>query len=317
MPKKVKEEKINDVDVIRKKMNHFSLKSKTKYWLDTGIPRLHKAFGSKKRGLAFGKIYEIFGEESNGKTALAMDIMGMAQKAGAKAAIVDLEYSWDDEWAMNRGIYVKRNSEGDLVIPALFQPYVGQFGSNRAKPELISAEALLDEVETWMYIKSRKYDKLFVLVDSVAAMLAEKEADGGLTNQNMSTRAGGLPQMMSQMLRRWVGLAGSYNAMIIFINQTRQSPGIMFGNPNKTTGGKALKFYASIRVQVNRKSRMRQGKEIVGIKGFIKNIKNKAGGGSTEGYECGYKIPFTGKPSKFPSFDDMKEELKNKREESE
>lgn len=302
--------------MIRQKMKHFTLTKGVDQWLDTGQRRLHKVLGSKHKGIPYGRIFEIYGKESNGKTALAMEIAGLAQRDGADYAHVDLENCWDDQWARNRGVEVVRSEDGEEVLkPALFKPYVGMFGGERRKPQLISAEALLDEVETWMYDVSRTNNKIVVLIDSVTALLAEKEASGGLTEQNMSTRTGGLPQFMGQLLRRWVGLAGTYNAMIIFINQTRTAP-VRFGNPEYTPGGNALKFYASVRIKMTRKARMRNGKKIIGIKGMIANIKNKAGGGSVEGEEAGYKIFFS-KPTKFLSEEDMKEELKFKGKEKE
>lgn len=290
-----------EISQIRKKLKHFTLDRQTTAWLDTGNKRLNAVLGSAEFGIPFGKMIELFGPESHGKTMLALLLAALAQGSGAKVAWVDLENSFDRAWVEAQGL------KYDEV--ALFQPQVGRFGSEK-EVRLQTSEELLEEVEQWIALRHDEDPaiQLLVVVDSIAAILTEDEAAGGLTNQNMRTNSS-LAMFLSKLLRRWVGMAASYNTMMIFINQIRTTPGA-WGNPEYSTGGKALKFYCSIRATVRRVKggRMMQGRTVGGLRGIVRNIKNKSGGGSVEGAEVGFETKFGKRAWRFPSVQDVKKE---------
>ena len=269
---------------IRKKLGYLTLEMVPKGWLDTGSRRLNSVLGSEEQGLAYGKMIELFGPESNGKTLLALLLAGLAQADGAKVAWVDFENSLDQKWAEGQGL--------DWSTLYHFKPKLIQDKKND-KPRLQTAEELCSEVEEWMAMMNKKgEDKLFIAVDSVTAMLVEEEQEAGLLEQNMRTKVA-LASFLSRLLRRWVALAQVYSTMMVFINQIRLSPGA-WGNPENTPGGKALKFYCSVRASVRRikNGKILQSGKMVGLKGIIRNMKNKAGEGSLEGHDCGFKAMF-------------------------
>jgi recombination protein RecA len=269
---------------IQKKMGFLTLELQPKTWLDTGSRLLNAALGSEEFGLAYGKMIEVSGPESHGKSLLAGLLTSLAQADDAECNWVDLENSLDQSWVEGQGIDWSKLYR---AYPKLIQT------GPKAKPRLQTAEELCDEVELWMERRHAKgVEKMFIVVDSVTAMLVEDEALGGNTEQNMRTKVA-LASFLSRLLRRWCALAQVYNAQIVFINQIRMSPG-GWGNPEQTTGGRALRFYCSIRASVRRVKggRMLQKGKMVGLKGVIKNLKNKAGGGSVEGCEAGFKATF-------------------------
>lgn len=270
---------------IREKLGYYIVEASPKKWLDTGSTRLNAVLGSREKGIPYGKILELFGPESNGKTALALFIAGRAQKDGATVAWLDLENSFDERWVQSQGL--------DPAKVAVFQPKLIASAKGRI-PRLQTAEELCSEVEEWWKLRAKTEvdGKIFTVVDSVTAFLVSEEFEAGTEDQNMKTRLG-LASFLSQLLRRWVPLALNYGTTILFINQTRMSPG-RYGDPEVTPGGKALKFYASVRVKVRR---VKGGKiiqlgKMVGLRGIVRNIKNKAGEGSLEGEECGFKCLF-------------------------
>jgi recombination protein RecA len=276
-----------ELALIKKKLKHFTTENPVNYWLDTGSKELNRVLGSEDKGLAYGKLYELAGWESNGKTALTKKLMGMAQKDGARCGWVDLEGSWDPEWASSLGVAAE-----EVVV---FRLDVGKFG-NESEERMQYGEELFEEVELWLDRCKRKYPngRVFLGVDSIAAIVTEEEEAAGVANQNMRTKISQAP-FLSRLLRRWVARARTANAMIFFINQLRVSPGVLFGNPEYTPGGNAVRLYASIRARMRRKGKpiLKSGKRI-GIKGMLMNYKNKAGGGSREGHECGYKLFYDG-----------------------
>jgi len=273
-----------ELAAIRQKLGYLTLELQPREWLDTGSRMLNAVLGSEEKGIAYGKMVELFGPESNGKTLLALLLASLAQGDGAQVAWVDLENSLDQRWAECQGV---EWSNLYHFYPKLIQK------SKKEKPHLQTAEELCEEVELWMERKHAEGRvKLLVVVDSVTAMLVEEEAEAGNTNQNMRTKVA-LAAFLSQLLRRWVALSLVYSSAIVFINQLRMSPG-KWGNPESTTGGRALKFYCSIRASVRRVKGgkvLRKGR-MVGLKGIIRNFKNKAGEGSREGYEAGFKALF-------------------------
>jgi recombination protein RecA len=272
-----------------------SKKRETRDWLSI-TPRINAVMGSEEKGIPYGKIIEISGWESVCKTLLAYLILAAGQEDGAITAYVDLESSYDPEWAVKCGIDINR-----LYV---FCPQLIETG-RRGKTELQTAEQLLEETEAWIRKKHRENPKgkMILALDSITGLLVAREAEGGIADQNMNTMTA-LSRFLSQLLRRWAGtLAPSYNVMIVLVNQKRMKPGVMYGSPEDTTGGKALKFYSHVRTSLARVKggRLLQSGKLVGIRGIAKNIKNKAGGGSVEGAECGFKVLFKGNRWKFLS----------------
>lgn len=284
-----------EIALIRKKLKHFTTESTVRYWLDTGSEYFNSVFGSKTEGIPFGKIFELAGMESMGKTALMLWLGAMAQKDGAIVVWVDLEGSWDEDWARKWGI---DTSQVYLFRPEIVTDEDPEVLKKRKKKKrdiqegrLQTAEELLAEVEELIKKKGREHPsgRMFVCLDSIAALLTEEEAAAGIQGQNMRTVVS-TATFLSQFLRRWVAVVRTHNVMMCFINQLRTAPG-KWGNPEYTPGGNAVRLYASVRVRMRRKSKkiLKDGKAI-GIKGILTNWKNKAGGGCREGRMCGYKL---------------------------
>lgn len=296
-----------EVDLLRKTLGQTAIKRPIKDWLDTSNPDLNGVFGSRELGIPFGRMVELSGFQSHGKTALALELMAIAQKQGAYCIWIDIERSWDDEWSRLRGV------DPDNVYVIAAEPT--QFKGERDE-RLPTAEEMCDLAEKLIKQLRKKYGdnvKLFVGVDSVAGMLTEMEIEAGLTDQNMRTNMS-LPAFMSKLTRRWVAFAGAYNVLFFFINQIRTKPGVAFGNPEYQPGGNGLPFYAAVRVSMRRVKGgivMQNGVQ-VGIQGTLTNMKNKAGGGSRERAKIGFKILFT-KPSKFFHVKELTDERPNKK----
>ncbi|NCN53199.1 recombinase RecA [Candidatus Wolfebacteria bacterium] len=196
-------------------------------------------------GLPKGRIIEIYGPESSGKTTLALNVVAQAQKKGGKAAFIDAEHAMDPDYAAKLGVKIK-----DLLI---------------SQPD--SGEEALNILES--LVKSGIID--VVVVDSVAALTPRAEIEGEMGAQFIGLQA----RMMSQALRKLTALAAKSGTMIIFINQLRMKIGVMFGNPETTPGGRALKFYSSVRIDVRRIAQVKKGDAIVGNRVKAKVAKNK------------------------------------------
>ncbi|MFV0394210.1 MAG: recombinase RecA [Coprobacillaceae bacterium] len=196
-------------------------------------------------GYPKGRIIEIYGPESSGKTTLTLHAIAEIQKQGGRAAFIDAEHAIDPIYAQNLGVNV------DELI--LSQPDSGEQG-------LEIAETL---------VRSGAID--LVVVDSVAALVPQVELDGEMGDQQMGLQA----RLMSKALRKLSGVMNKTTCTIIFINQLREKIGVMFGNPETTTGGRALKFYSSVRVEIRRSEAIKNGTEVVGNKANIKVVKNK------------------------------------------
>lgn len=196
-------------------------------------------------GVPRGRIIEIFGPESSGKTTLALHVVAEAQKAGGVCAYIDAEHAMDPEYAKNIG--VKTN---ELLIS---QPDTGEQG-------LEICESL---------VRSGKVD--VVVVDSVAALTPKDEIEGDMG----ATHVGKQARLMSQALRKLTAIVARSKTVVIFINQIRMQIGVMFGNPETTPGGKALKFYTSIRLDIRRIAQIKKGDEVVGSRTRVKVVKNK------------------------------------------
>ena len=211
--------------------------------IPTGSLTLDMALGIG--GYPKGRIIEIYGPESSGKTTLTLHAIAEVQKQGGTAAFIDAEHAIDPVYAKNLGVNI------DELI--LSQPDSGEQG-------LEIAETL---------VRSGAID--LVVVDSVAALVPQVELDGEMADQQMGLQA----RLMSKALRKLSGVMNKTDCTIIFINQLREKIGVMFGNPETTTGGRALKFYSSVRVDIRRSEVIKNGTEIVGNKVNIKVVKNK------------------------------------------
>ena len=196
-------------------------------------------------GLPKGRIVEIFGPESSGKTTIALSVIAQAQKAGGVAAFVDAEHALDVGYARRLGV----NTE-DLLIS---QPDTG--------------EQALEITET--LVRSGAIDVL--VVDSVAALVPRAEIEGEMGDSHMGLQA----RLMSQALRKLTAAISRSNTLVIFINQIRMKIGVMFGNPETTTGGNALKFYSSVRLDVRRVGALKNGEDVTGNRTAVKVVKNK------------------------------------------
>jgi len=196
-------------------------------------------------GFPRGRIIEIYGPESSGKTTLAIHAIAEAQKEGGIAAIVDAEHAFDRFYAQSLGVDVE-----NLLIS---QPDNGE-----------QALEIVDQL-----IRSGAID--IIVVDSVAALTPKAEIEGDMGDSRMGLQA----RLMSQALRKLTAIIGRTNTCVIFINQLREKIGVMFGNPETTTGGNALKFYASVRVDVRKIGQIKNGEEVIGNRTRVKIVKNK------------------------------------------
>jgi len=196
-------------------------------------------------GVPRGRIIEIYGMESSGKTTLALHIVANAQKKGGLCAFVDAEHALDPEYAKKIGVKIN-----DLLIS---QPDTG--------------EQALEIVES--LVRSGSID--VIVVDSVAALTPQAEIEGDMGQSHMGLQA----RLMSQALRKLTAIVAKSKTIVIFINQIRMKIGVVFGNPETTTGGNALKFYSSVRIEVRRSAQLKKGEEIIGNRTKVKIAKNK------------------------------------------
>ncbi|MBU1177692.1 recombinase RecA [Patescibacteria group bacterium] len=211
--------------------------------IPTGSVSLDIALGVG--GIPRGRVVEIYGPESSGKTTLAQHIVASVQKRGGVAAFVDAEHALDPDYAKKIGVDVK-----ELLIS---QPETG--------------EQALEIVET--LVRSSGID--VVVIDSVAALTPRAEIEGDMGDSHMGLQA----RLMSQALRKLTGVISKSNTTVVFLNQIRMKIGVMFGNPEETTGGKALKFYSSVRIDLRRAAQIKMGDKVIGNRVKIKVVKNK------------------------------------------
>jgi len=211
--------------------------------LSTGSLSLDLALGGY--GVPRGRVVELFGPESGGKTTLALHVAASAQREGGVAAVVDAEHALDPTWAKKCGIKLE-----ELLVS---QPDTG--------------EQALEIVE--MLVRSNAVD--CIVIDSVAALVPKAELEGDMGQQHVGLQA----RLMSQSLRKLTGLISKSRCVVIFINQIREKIGVMFGNPETTPGGRALKFYSSIRIDIRRVTTIKEGDQAVGNHVRAKVVKNK------------------------------------------
>ena len=211
--------------------------------ISTGSISLDAALGIG--GIPRGRITEVYGPESSGKTTLTLHIIAEAQKSGGYAAFIDAEHAMDPEYAKKLGV-----DTDNLLIS---QPDTG--------------EQALDITET--LVRSGALD--VIVIDSVAALVPKAELDGDMGDSHMGLQA----RLMSQALRKLTGSVSKSRTSVIFINQIRHKIGVMFGSPETTTGGNALKFYSSIRLDIRRIGQVKEGDQVVGNRTRVKVVKNK------------------------------------------
>jgi recombination protein RecA len=211
--------------------------------IPTGCLSLDLALGVG--GIPRGRVTEIFGPEASGKTTLALQVIAEAQKLGGVAAFVDAEHALDVQYARKLGVRTE-----DLLI---------------SQPD--SGEQALEIAE--ILVRSNAVD--MVVVDSVAALVPRSEIEGEMGDAQMGSQA----RLMSQALRKLTGTIGKTNTSVVFINQIRHKIGVMFGNPETTTGGNALKFYASMRLDIRRVTAIKENNDVIGHHTRVKVVKNK------------------------------------------
>ncbi len=211
--------------------------------IPTGCLSLDLAIGVG--GVPRGRIIEVYGPESSGKTTLAQHIVAEAQKLGGVAAFVDAEHALDPDYAKKIGVNID-----EMFIS---QPDTG--------------EQALEIVET--LVRSNAVD--VIVIDSVAALVPKAEIEGEMGDSHMGLQA----RLMSQALRKLAGIVAKSHTTVIFINQIRMKIGVMFGNPETTSGGNALKFYASVRIEVRRSAQIKQNEHVIGNRVKVKIVKNK------------------------------------------
>ena len=197
------------------------------------------------QGIPHGRIVEIFGPESSGKTTLALHAVAQAQRKGGIAAFIDAEHALDPGWAKKLGV--------ELETLLVSQPGSGEEAMHIAE----------------MLIKSNAVD--IIVIDSVAALVPKKELEGEIGDSHVGLQA----RLMSQSLRKLTGVIAKSKTAVIFINQIREKIGVMFGSPETTPGGRALKFYSSCRIDVRRIGQIKEGEEVVGQRVRAKVVKNK------------------------------------------
>src|SRR5512138_1003740 len=211
--------------------------------ISTGAISIDYALGIG--GLPRGRVVEIFGPESSGKTTLALQVIAEAQKTGGMAAFVDAEHALDAQYAQKLGVELE-----NLLV---------------SQPD--NGEQALEIVE--VLVRSNSVD--VVVVDSVAALVPKAEIEGEMGEAQMGLQA----RLMSQALRKLTGVVAKSKTTLIFINQLREKIGVMFGNPETTTGGRALKFYASVRIDIRRIASIKDGDQVIGGRTRVKVVKNK------------------------------------------
>jgi recombination protein RecA len=211
--------------------------------ISTGALSLDLALGGK--GIPRGRIIEIFGPESSGKTTLALTVAANAQREGGVAAFIDAEHALDPTWARRLGVNID-----NLLV---------------SQPD--SGEQALEICE--LLVRSNAVD--LIIVDSVAALIPKAEIEGEMGDSVVGLQA----RLMSQAMRKLTGVIARTNCTVIFINQIREKIGVMYGSPETTTGGRALKFYSSVRIDIRRTGAIKEGEEVVGNRTRAKIVKNK------------------------------------------
>ena len=311
---------------VDKLLKHAAFVPTDRYWLDTGSPELNAVLGARDFGIPYGKVIELGGPEHTGKTLIATILMGMAQRDSAGCGYIDLEDSRDEKWATKLGVvwpYVTKFWPRMMLGKAADDAANASAKLNAAlkkkkksgAPVLQTAESICEEAEKAMeLLASHGARKQFWFMDSIANILTAKQFDVGLQGSSMNSKLD-RAMFLSTLLPRWAGLAANYNAMIVVSNQLRSKIGgfIIPGAEDETTGGRALRHACAVRTRTRRVKggRLKQGSKIIGLAGALRNIKNKAGEGSEEGHDCGFKILWNRDKASvaFMTVDDLKSEM--------
>jgi recombination protein RecA len=283
---------------IRKDLGHVELEWSPEVFLDTGIPDLNQVFGHPEQGIPYGRPIEIAGRESAGKSAIAWALAGIAQQQGAFVIWVDFENAYTRSWTEQRGVDPDKNF-------LVFQTYEGQFGKEK-KSRIILGDELCDEVQRALPVIHQTYsDRIFLVMDSITAILLPEQTEDGPGGFKANIA---LASFLSRRFPLWTPMFRNYNVLPIFVNQLRQNPMQLFGNPWYSPGGNAQKYYYHARVRVARGKGgkvLGKKKQQVGIQGIITNIKNKSGG--LEDSRVAYRIIFDG-PTEFFDHQQLKKE---------
>src|SRR5712675_1283468 len=344
--KEKKEKKLTpaeEVSLIERKLGYstFEREADSFDWIDLHDKDFNEALGDRENGIRCGSMIELFGWESHGKTLVATIIASIAQQDDPKHTYVakeDLELSNNDKFNEKMGLNldkfylfkpkiaaslkaIKRlDSIKAQIEKASSKTRIKELTDKLTKTTLKaekfveSAEMVCTKVEQWIKYKRSQDPKarIILIVDSVTGMLVSEESDAGLTDQNMRTNVS-LASFLSDLCRRWVSFADNYNTTIIFINQLRVAPGVMFGNPEYTPGGKALKFYCSVRDKISRVKggRITKHGKVIGIRIKLANVKNKVGG--AEGHKCGLRVDIRKGKWKVMSTKDLESESRREK----
>lgn len=328
------------VEFLKKQLGYVTFSRPPKYWLKTGSRRLNYVLGSRALGIPYGKMLTLAGKPSSGKTLLALRLAAKAQADGAVIGWVDIENSFDNEWAGRQGLDCGEqvlDSQGHVIgytNIALFQPEFGVFGkSGREKRKevkdrqkarkagkqferkitlderLQTAEELFTTVEKWLVLQ-RKLDptaRVYLAVDSTTALQPEEEIAGGYTDQNMRTKIS-LAPFLNLLTKRLVPIALHTNAFITLVSQLRTNPTAMFQNPDYVPGGNGVLFYPSAICWMRRRRNIvdEETGRVIGVESIIENKKNKMGGGSVEYGTCGMRAFFNSSDWKFVEVEELK-----------
>ena len=268
----------------------------SEFWIDTGDATFNSVYGARK-GIPSGRMYEVSGKKHAGKTLRVKALSGLAQKQhGAFSICIDLENSHDELWANRVGELTDSKNFYRVYPKVLKRTKAEKKGKKVFKagvPFIQPAELLFEEaLRVCHWVKEKWPERpIFVYLDSIANLKTAMQVDAGTTDTNMRTNQD-RAQFLSKTLPDWVTWAANYDMWVFLINQIRTKPGVMFGNPDYTPGGKALEHNCHSQVWM---SRVKGGKLLkngqqIGLKGKAVNVKNKVGGGSKEGMISGYKI---------------------------
>lgn len=247
---------------------------------------LNKLLGDGE-GLPDGTILEIAGDSGAGKSTTTLDLAAAAQACGVTVCMADFENSLKRKWAERRGV--------NIDDPLKFEhfPYEA-IEKLSPKGKVVSVhfptvEEIFDDIERYITrnVKLNSARRFLIICDSIAAMATDAVSGGNIADANMRTKMD-LPSFMSQLLKKWIRFTASYSVTLVFVNQLRVRPGVMFGDPSYTPGGNAVPFFSHVRIRLKRVRLLRKDGKPIGVCGIMKLVKSKIGG--TEGSEVGYKL---------------------------
>ena len=324
---------VDQVAYLKKQLGYVTYNRPAKLWLKTGSKTFNSVVGSRMLGVPYGKLITLAGKQSSGKTLLALRLMGKAQQDGAVVGGVDIENSLDPVLAANQGLDLGSpvlDDDGNVIgyeKVAIFMPEFGAFGQTgrqkakkrkarkknaeedeiQLEERLQTAEELFELVKKWLVLQRRMNpkSKIALWIDSTTAIQPEEELMAGLVDQNMRTRLA-LANFLNQLTKDLVPLALNTNALIVLISQLRTNPTKVFQNPDYVPGGNGVLFYPSSINWMRRVKNIRRKGQNVGLESIIVNKKNKMGGGSIEGNECGIRMFYESTDWEFVPVEEIK-----------